>query len=233
VVAPEPADKLYSLAGSPLVGHWRTLAERWGRFLAPQPVCRLGDGLYATEDPAGSPLPRRAGARAELLCAAGQPLRVAFTLDDRRPPEAPPSELRLLLDGRELATPAGQLRSYQLLLRPGAVSIAILARTWNPATVGFSDRDDELGPQLGALHAVTVGGAAAPLVDTAVAPISERPRPRWAWYYDPPNQHLADHWAWHLPRSELAGPGAWALGAIVLALGAGSLGAGLRLLRTS
>jgi hypothetical protein len=68
-------------------------------------------------------------------------------------------------------------------------------------------------------------------VDTAVAPLPARPRPRWAWYYDPPNQHMADHWAWHLPRSELAGPPAWALAALVVALGAGSAGAGLRLLR--
>jgi hypothetical protein len=231
VVAPEPADKLYSLAGSPLLGHWRTLAQRWGRALAPPPLCRLGDGLHSSEDAAGAPLPRRTGATGELTCAAGGPLRIAFTLDDRRPPEAPPSELRLLLDGRTLAAPpAGQLRSYRLLLPSGEARLSIVARTWNPAAVGFSERDDELGPQLDGLRGVTAAGVAG-IVDTAVAPLPARPRPRWAWYYDPPNQHMADHWAWHLPRSELVGLPAWALGALVVALGAGSMAAGARLLR--
>jgi len=231
VVAPEPADKLYSLAGSPLVGHWRTLGERWGRYAAPPPLCRLGDGLYPTEDPAGAPLPRRTGTAGVLRCAAPGGGRLAFTLDDRRPPQAPPSELRLLLGGQALAPPQGQLRAYQLLLPPGAAQLTIAARTWNPLAVGFSERDDALGPQLAALRGVTAAGAALAVVDTAVAPLPTRARPRWAWYYDPPNQHLADHWAWFLPRSELAGPGAWLLAGLVLALGAGCALAGARLLR--
>jgi len=233
VVAPAPADKLYSLAGSPLVGHWRTLGERWGRYAAPPPLCRLGDGLYPTEDPAGAPLPRRTGATGVLRCAAPGGGRLAFTLDDRRPPQAPPSELRLLLGGQALAPPQGQLRAYQLLLPPGATQLTIAARTWNPLAVGFSERDDALGPQLAALRGVTAAGAALAIVDTAVAPLPTRARPRWAWYYDPPNQHLADHWAWFLPRSELAGPGAWLLAGLVLALGAGCALAGARLLRRS
>ncbi len=231
VVAPAPADKLYSLAGSPLVGHWRTLGERWGRYAAPPPLCRLGDGLYPTEDPAGAPLPRRTGATGVLRCMAPGGGRLAFTLDDRRPPQAPPSELRLLLGGQELAPPQGQLRAYQLLLPPGATQLTIAARTWNPLAVGFSERDDALGPQLAALRGVTAAGAALAVVDTAVAPLPTRARTRWAWYYDPPNQHLADHWAWFLPRSELAGPGAWLLAGLVIALGAGCMLAGARLLR--
>ena len=233
VVAPAPADKLYSLAGSPLVGHWRTLAERWGRYAAPPPLCRLGDGLYPTEDPAGAPLPRRTGATGVLRCVAPGGGRLAFTLDDRRPPQAPPSELRLLLGGQALAPPQGQLRAYQMLLPPGAAQLTIAARTWNPLAVGFSERDDTLGPQLAALRGVTAAGAALAVVDTAVAPLPTRARPRWAWYYDPPNQHLADHWAWFLPRSELAGPGAWLLAGLVLALGTGCALAGARLLRRS
>jgi hypothetical protein len=225
VVAPSPYDKLYSLAGSPLVGHWRTLAERWGRYGAAGPACRLGDGLHATEDPAGGALPRRTGAVGELRCEA---VWVVFTLDDRRPPEAPPSELRLLLDGREVgAPPPGQLREYRLLLPPGGARLELAARTWNPLAAGFSDRDDELGPQLGALRGAGAAGERLAVVDTAVAPLPQRPRPRWAWYYDPPNQHLVDHWAWYLPRSELAGPAAWALGGVILLLGAGLVGAGV------
>ncbi len=232
VVAPAPADKLYSLSGSPLVGHWAMLGERWARYAAPAPVCRLGDGLYATEDPGGAALPRRSGARGELRCAT-EGARVRFTLDDRRPPEAPPSELRLLLDGRPLgAPPAGQLREYRLLLPRGAVSLAVEAQTWNPMAVGFSERDDALGPQLAGLRGVAVGDAPVVVVDTAVAPLSERARPRWAWYYDPPNQHLVDHWAWYLPRSELGGLGAWALAGCILVLGGAGVGLGVRRLQT-
>ncbi|NTU78507.1 MAG: hypothetical protein HGA45_03750 [Chloroflexales bacterium] len=231
VVAPEPADKLYSLAGSPLVGHWVMLAERWGRYAAPPPVCRLGDGLYDTEDPGGAPLPRRTGAVGELRCATNG-ARLSFTLDDRRPPAAPPSELRLLIAGRPLASPpSGQLREYRLLLPSGAAVITIEARTWNPRAAGFSERDDELGPQVAELGGVTVGGASVAVEDTAVAPLPARARPRWAWYYDPPNQHFADHWAWYLPRSELVGARAWALAGIILVLGAAALAGGLRLLR--
>lgn len=227
VVAPIDADRRYSLAGSPLVGHWAMLGERWARYVAPAPVCRLGDGLYASEDPGGAALPRRTGARGELRCATPG-ARLVFTLDDRRPPEAPPSELRLLLDGRALASPpAGQLREYRLLLPPGAAVLAVEARTWNPSAVGFSDRDDELGPQLGALRGVTAAGAPVAVVDTAVAPLSSRPGPRWAWYYDPPNQHLVDHWAWYLPRAEPQGARAWLLAAAIVALGGAGVGSGL------
>jgi hypothetical protein len=231
VVAPTPADKLYSLTGSPLVGHWLTLAERWGRYGAPSPVCRLGDGLYATEDPDGAPLPRRTGAVGELRCVTPG-ARLSFTLDDRRPPAAPTSELRLRLNGAPLATPpSGQLRVYRLLLSPGATVIAIAARPWNPLAVGFSARDDALGPQIAGLRGVTLDGATVAVVDTAVAPLPTRARPRWAWYYDPPNQHLLDHWAWFLPRSELTGLRAWALAGLIVALGGAAIVSGLRLLR--
>ncbi|MEI8166295.1 MAG: hypothetical protein WCG26_07945 [Chloroflexales bacterium] len=230
VVAPTPADKLYSLAGSPLVGHWLTLAERWGRAVAPSPVCRLGDGLYATEDAGGAPLPRRTGAVGELRCVTPG-ARLSFTLDDRRPPAAPASALRLRLNGAVLTPPSGQLRVYRLLLPPGSAVIAIAAHTWNPLAVGFSARDDALGPQVAGLRGVTLAGAPVAVVDTAVAPLPTRARPRWAWYYDPPNQHVVDHWAWFLPRSELTSLRAWALAGLILALGGAAIVSGLRLLR--
>lgn len=232
-VVTTPADeRIYTVQGSPLLAHWRLLGERWGRAGAPAPVCRLGDGLFASESVEGAVLPRRTGGMGELRCVVQGGARVQFALDDRRPPAAPPSELRLLVDGRPIgAPPPGQLRVYSLLLAPGATGLEVAARTWNPLAVGFSERDDELGPQLAALQGRTADGATVAVVDTAVAPLPARPGPRWAWYYDPPNQHLADHWAWHLPRSELAGPAAWLLGALIVVLGGGCLAAGARLMR--
>jgi hypothetical protein len=228
--SPGGADKVYSIAGSPLLAHWSILLDRWGRYLAPPPACALGDGWHPSESPAGAALPRRSGAAGELRCNAGAESRVGFTLDDRRPPEAPPSGLRIALNDRDIGPiPSGQLRAYRMLL-PASAHLEIRAATWNPLAVGFSPRDDDLGPQIDGLRAVTAGGARAALVDTSVAPLSARPKPRWAWYYDPPNQHLADIWLWYLPRSELAGLRAWLLGGLLLIPGAGCIGVGVRLL---
>jgi hypothetical protein len=221
------AERVYSLAGSPLLGHWRVLAERWGRYLAPPPACALGDGWYASESPEGASLPRRSGAAGELRCRASADWRLSFALDDRRPPEAPPSYLRIVLDGRSLGpTPAGQLRVYRLML-PASARIEIQAATWNPLSVGFSTRNDELGPQIADLRGTTPNGRAIAVADTAIAALPDRPRARWAWYYDPPNQHLADLWLWYLPRSELAGPRAWLLGGLLVLFGGGCLAGGL------
>jgi hypothetical protein len=226
--SPGDADRVYSVVGSPLLAHWRILLDRWGRYLAPSPVCVLGDGWYPSEAPDGAALPRRSGATGELRCRAGAASRVGFTLDDRRPPGAPASGLRITLNSRDLGPiPAGQLRAYQLML-PDSARLEIAAATWNPLAVGFSPRDDDLGPQIDGLRAVTAAGVPAPIVDTSIGPLPARPTPRWAWYYDPPNQHLADLWLWYLPRSELAGPRAWLLGGLLLIAGAGCLGGGVK-----
>ncbi|NJM09257.1 hypothetical protein HC891_28185 [Candidatus Gracilibacteria bacterium] len=143
-------------------------------------------------------LPRRSGSLGRIRCRLTEATVIRFVLDDRRPPEAALSELRVLVNGRGAGEPSGQLRSYRFYLPPGAHTITIAARTWNPRLIGFSERDDELGPLLRDWQAE---GAAPPtLVDTAIAPVPTRPRPRWAWYYDPPNQHLLDHWLWYMPR---------------------------------
>lgn len=224
-------ERVYTLNGSPLIAHWRLLGERWSRYGAAPPVCWLRDGLYASEDPAGAPLPRRAGPTGVIRCATPRGARLTMTLDDRRPPSAPSSALRLFLNGRSLGSvPEGQQRAYALLLAPGSARLEIAAEPWNPLAAGFSERDDPLGPQVVSLKGVAENGAPVALADAAVAPLPQRPRPRWAWYYDPPNQHLADHWAWYLPRSELAGARAWLVGGLVTGLGAGLLGAGARLL---
>ncbi len=227
VVLTPLAERVYTLNGSPLVAHWRLLSERWSRYGAAPPACWLGDGLYASEDPAGAPLPRRTGATGMLRCAIPRGARLNLTLDDRRPPTAPASALGLLLNKQSLGhLPEGQQRVYALLLAPGEGRLEIVARPWNPLAVGFSERDDALGPQVVSLSGVTDGTTPVAVVDTAVAPLPLRARPRWAWYYDPPNQHLVDHWIWYLPRSELTGGRVWLVGGLVGGLGVGCVVAG-------
>jgi hypothetical protein len=227
---PNTPDKIWSVAGSPLLAHWQLLGERWQRYVDSPPRCALGDGWFASESAEGLPLPRRSGASGLLRCTSASPLRLAFMLDDRRPPNAPASALRLQLDGRDLgALPSGQLRTYHLLLPSGTSRLHLIATPWNPLQVGFSERDDQLGPQLADLRGRTVEVTPFTLSDTAIAPLPERPRPRWAWYYDPPNQHLVDHWLWYLPRTELAGhPAAWLLGGVILLLSTRCMVQGLR-----
>ncbi|WP_129673086.1 hypothetical protein [Candidatus Chloroploca sp. Khr17] len=231
VVLDTPADKVYTLSGSPLLGHWRMVAERWSAYTAPAPICRLGDGWYASEDPGGALLPRRAGAQGKLRCTtAGSQL--TLTLDDRRPAQAPTSQLTLWLNEEPIATPpTGTIRTYRLLMPPGQARLKIEAVTWNPQAIGFSERNDELGPQLMALWGRTEEGGLITIADTAIAPLPTRPRPRWAWYYDPPNQHLLDHWTWYLPRTELTGPRAWIGALLIIVTGSAMLGTGIRLKR--
>lgn len=231
VVLAPLTERVHTLNGSPLIAHWRLLGERWSRYGAAAPACWLRDGLYASEDPAGAPLPRRTGPTGMLHCVIPRGARLDLTLDDRRPPAAPASALALLLNGQSLGSlPEGQQRVYALLLAPGVGRLEIVAQPWNPLAVGFSERDDGLGPQVVSLSGTTDGATPVAVVDTAVAPLPLRARPRWAWYYDPPNQHLVDHWAWYLPRSELTGGRAWLMGGPVSGLGAGCVVAGVWLM---
>ncbi|MBO9342535.1 MAG: hypothetical protein J7454_11050, partial [Roseiflexus sp.] len=52
-------------------------------------------------------------------------------------------------------------------------------------------------------------------------------------YYDPPNQHLVDHWLWYLPRSELTVNQVLAMGSLVVLTGTISLVIGIRLMLTA
>jgi hypothetical protein len=225
---------VYTFSGSPLVGHWRLLIERWARYSVPSPFCRLGDGLYASEATDNRALPRRTGSSGEVFCIVRRETRITLVLDDQRPDGAPSSQLRLRLNERDQGLlPSGQQRTYHWLVPPGHVHLEIVAQTWNPFETGFSDRNDPLGPAIVALRGQSDDGAALAIVDTAVAPLPVRPRPRWAWYYDPPNQHLVDHWLWYLPRSELTANQALAIGGLVVLTGTTSLIAGIRLMLTT
>ena len=225
---------VYTFSGSPLVGHWRLLIERWAHYSVPPPFCRLGDGLYASEATDNRALPRRTGSSGEVFCTVRRETRITLVLDDRRPDGAPSSQLRLRLNERDQGLlPSGQQRTYHWLVPPGHVHLEIIAQTWNPFETGFSDRNDPLGPAIVALRGQSDDGAALALVDTAVAPLPTLPRPRWAWYYDPPNQHLVDHWLWYLPRSELTVNQALAMGSLVVLTGTISLVIGIRLMLTA
>jgi hypothetical protein len=222
---------VYTFSGSPLVGHWRLLIERWARYSVLPPFCRLGDGLYASESNDNQALPRRTGSSGKVSCVVRRETRITLVLDDRRPDKAPSSQLRLRLNERDQGLlPTGQQRTYHWLIPPGRTRLEIVAQTWNPFETGFSDRNDPLGPAIVALRGQSGDGAALTLVDTAVAPLPTLPRPRWAWYYDPPNQHLVDHWLWYLPRSELTVNQMLAMGGIVVLTGTISLVAGIRLM---
>jgi hypothetical protein len=225
---------VYTFSGSPLVGHWRLLIERWARYSVLPPFCRLGDGLYASESNDNQALPRRTGSSGKVSCVVRRETRITLVLDDRRPDKAPSSQLRLRLNERDQGLlPTGQQRTYHWLIPPGRTRLEIVAQTWNPFETGFSDRNDPLGPAIVALRGQSGDGAALTLVDTAVAPLPTLPRPRWAWYYDPPNQHLVDHWLWYLPRSELTVNQMLAMGGIVVLTGTISLVIGIRLMLTA
>lgn len=221
------------LADSALVAHWRILADRVQRYMASTPNCALADGLFPSEGSTGAPLPRRSGSRATITCSVNTPARLRFDLDDRRPPNAPSSNLTLTLGAQQLGQPpAHQLRHYEILLQQTATLI-ITTTPWNPQQVGFSPRNDALGPLISLLSLTAFNGERAPIVDRAIAPLPQLLRPRWAWYYDPANQHLADHWAWYLPQSELPLGTRWLLGGFVLVVGGGLLGQGFRSWRQS
>ncbi len=225
---------VYTFSGSPLVGHWRLLIERWARYSVPPPFCRLGDGLYASESTDNQALPRRTGSSGKVSCMVRSGSRITLVLDDQRPAGAPSSQLRLRLNERDQGLlPSGQQRTYHWLVPSGHIHLEIIAQTWNPFEAGFSDRNDTLGPVIVALHGQSDDGAVLAIIDTAVAPLPVRPRPRWAWYYDPPNQHLVDHWLWYLPRSELTLNQALAIGGLVVLTGTISLVAGIRLMLTT
>lgn len=201
---PLPVDRINSIADTPLLAHWRIFADRLDRYTFTKPHCALSAGFFASESPSGELLPRRTGATGTISCKLDAPSVVLLTLDDRRPQGAPGSALSLALNGQApQPQPVGQVRNYRLLLPSGHSDIHFMAQTWNPLRSGFSDRNDNLGVVLTSVLLRQLDGSTLPLVDRAIAPLPQQPRPRWAWYYDPPNQHLIDHWAWYLPRSEL------------------------------
>ncbi|MCX7859148.1 MAG: hypothetical protein N2385_03590 [Chloroflexus sp.] len=232
IVSVPAEERDYRIESSPLLGHYRLLLERWQRYSTAPPVCKLGAGIYSSEAEDGALLPRRTGMRGVVNCITEVGGRLTLIIDDYRPAEAPPSALRLRLNGTDLgALPEGQRRAYHIFIEPGHVQLEIVARAWNPMSVGFSDRNELLGPLIKELRGVTSQGDELAIVDTAIAPLPTNPPIyRWAWNYEPHNQHLVDHWAWYLPRSELAGLHAQRLARFIIIAGTGLMVGGLMLL---
>ncbi|WP_044231882.1 hypothetical protein [Chloroflexus sp. Y-396-1] len=221
----------YTIAESPLVGHWRLLFDRWARYRVPPPFCQLGDGIYAGESTDGAIFPRRTGPKGEFACLVNSAARITLILDDQRPVGAPDSQLRLRLNGYDQGRlPSGQRRLYHLRLPSGWSRLEVVVQPWNPLAIGFSDRDEPLGPIIVALYGQTDDDTRLAIVDTAVAPLPARPNPRWAWYYEPANQHLIDHWLWYLPRSELTTEQALRMGGLIILTGTINLIVGIGLL---
>lgn len=229
---PLEVDRINSWQDSALPAHWRIIGERIGNYSYGESHCALADGFFPLEEPAEAVLPRRSGATGSISCRLASVGILRLWIDDRRPAEAPASELTLRLDGAIIAQPpANQSRAYTIYLPPGQSRLQIAAMPWNPQRIGFSDRNDDLGPLISTAQLQSLAGREWPLIDRAIAPLPEAAAPRWAWYFDPPNQHLVDHWAWYLPRSELAGAPGWLLAGLLLAAGGACLGAAWQLAR--
>jgi hypothetical protein len=229
---PLEVDRINSWRDSALPAHWRIIGERIGNYSYGGSHCALADGFFPVEGPMEERLPRRSGAVGSISCRLESMGVLRLWIDDRRPADAPDSELTLRLDGATIAQPpAHQSRAYTIALPPGRSRVQIAAVPWNPQAIGFSERNDELGPLISTAQLQSLVGTEWPLIDRAIAPLPEPAAPRWAWYFDPPNQHLVDHWAWYLPRSELAGPPGWLLAALLLAAGGACLGAAWQLAR--
>jgi hypothetical protein len=80
-------------------------------------------------------------------------------------------------------------------------NLIITNNTWNPKLLGYSDRDDELGPVL-----IDLTGTPNPITirNATIMPIPTPPKERWAWYYNPTNQHVVDWWGWYIQFTTLA-----------------------------
>jgi hypothetical protein len=201
---------------SPIAAHWNLLNERFAAANYPNDHCSLEDGFYATEGGEGTLLPRRSGDYASLSCQTSSPSKLELLLDDRRPPDAPVGELSFAWDGHEIAgMQPGQQRLLTIFLPEGQNSFRLQSSTWNPAAIGFSERDDELGVALMSLNASHFDKTSLSLIDSTIEPLPSHAVKRWAWYYQPSNHHLLDIWWWYLPRTEIGVLGAWMYGLFV------------------
>jgi hypothetical protein len=189
----------------PIITHLRLAGQRVSTLITPSQTCTVRDGWYASEAPDGV-LVQRSGARGTIECNLPILSMVQIILDDRRPDIAPPSDLALGINTAPLmAIPAGKIRHIHWLIQDTHTTLTISNTTWNPKQLGYSERKDDLGPLIiaisGTPNSITIANA-------TIMPMPTTPKARWAWYYDPTNQHVIDWWGWYLQFTTLA-PWTW------------------------
>jgi hypothetical protein len=117
----------------------------------------------------------------------------------------------------------GQQRRYTIAASAGRTTLELRSTTWNPSSIGFSERNDELGVALMTLEAKPVGAAPLPIVDGTIEPLPTDAVKRWAWYYQPTNHHMVDMWWWYLPRSEIGATGTTIFGVLLVLMALAAL----------
>jgi hypothetical protein len=190
----------------PIVAHAQIAWQRWSIAPVPTQSCLVQAGWYPSEAPDGY-LFQRSGASATISCRTPQFTRITLLLDDRRPTNAPSSAMTLAVNtGAPAPIPPGQLRLVRILAPTTITRIHLHNTPWNPATIGYSERNDDLGP---AILAITAKPTLTAVYDASIAPIPHTYKARWAWFYHPTNRHLLDWWGWYVPHTALAPWYAW------------------------
>jgi hypothetical protein len=184
---------------SPLLAHWRILAERWqARYGVGQ--CVIGDGFYFPER-RDTLLPRMTGAYGTLSCRSDRPTLLTIRINDDRPTDAPPGNPTLDIAGRRVALRGGQGSLFYVLAPPGA-PLVLRAQPFAQVVAG-TERQRMVGLHVTGIRAVDDRGIRLPLSDAAIEPPPASPRYRWGWYFVSTVRHTTDLWPGYLLRSEI------------------------------
>lgn len=185
----------------PILAHAHIAWHRWYMAAIPANTCVLGAGWFPSEAQDGY-LEQRSGAHATITCRTQALTHLIITLDDRRPANAPDSAMAISIHGAAvMPLPTQQIRTVHVLAPQTVTTLQITNQPWNPVRIGSSDRNDDLGP---AVIDIQAHPALSAVYNAAIAPMPEQPKRRWAWHYDPTNQHVLDWWGWYLPFTTLA-----------------------------
>lgn len=250
-------DRHFTPIASPIVGHARYLGERialWQeRLWPPANSAVLVNGFDDAEPPVDQ-LRTKPGMFPRWTTGAGvialharnsDPLIVKITMFDHRPAPLRVDRPLVLINDRpiepavltvETLNSEGSGWIYQFTVPAAALEhyqarVTVQSTTWNPHSLGVSDRDEPLGVFV---NNVEVWQQGQPLTVREALPLDPMPqssRQRFWWHNDDRghwNQrlHLADLWFWYLAvagfsRSQALAWGAcYGLGAVAL-LGSG------------
>lgn len=185
---------------SPIVAHAQLLRTRIAQAWPAEQTCYLRTGWYDREQ-ADQALYRRSESEATIECTITQPTVLKLTIDDRRPATAPASDAYIHLNDEAYAIRVGTQHTIEWLARIPDNRIMITSIPWNPRSVGFGNRNEDIGPTLLYLRS---GVSDIHINDTNIMGMSEIYALRWTWYYAPLNQHLLDWWPLYLPYTALS-----------------------------